>query len=333
MSAEIEALARATRRGEVEAMTQLGKRLVVGDRAPFLPREGARFLIDATHRGGAEAAARLAVLAAAGAFVTQSWDDALDILTVAAERGFLLAQGQLIALVGATGGPVTPETWRRLREKIDLSFWNRPTPATALHDDPNVRAFAGLAPPSVCDWLIDRARDRLVRAEVYDPVAQRDFVSETRTNTAAKFNLVETDVVQLLMQQRMSACCGIPVHHMEGATVLHYAPSEQMTDHYDFVDPRTPGYELEIARNGQRVVTFIVYLNGDYDGGETDFPRLGVRYKGRRGDGLSFTNALPDGQPDLRALHAGLPPTRGEKWLLSQFIRSRPTRPANEVRP
>ena len=44
------------------------------------------------------------------------------------------------------------------------------------------------------------------------------------------------------------------------------------------------------------------------------------------GDGVYFVNALPDMQPDVRTLHAGCPTTRGEKWIITQFIRSRTTR-------
>lgn len=39
--------------------------------------------------------------------------------------------------------------------------------------------------------------------------------------------------------------------------------------------------------------------------------------------GLFFTNALPNGKPDRRIVHAGMRPTRGEKWIVSQFFRSR----------
>ena len=39
----INALARATKLGDVEATTRLGKRLIVGDRAPLLPTEGPAF--------------------------------------------------------------------------------------------------------------------------------------------------------------------------------------------------------------------------------------------------------------------------------------------------
>jgi prolyl 4-hydroxylase len=36
-----------------------------------------------------------------------------------------------------------------------------------------------------------------------------------------------------------------------------------------------------------------------------------------------WANTLPDGSIDRRTRHAGLPPTRGEKWLLSQWLRGR----------
>jgi len=46
-------------------------------------------------------------------------------------------------------------------------------------------------------------------------------------------------------------------------------------------------------------------------------------HKGRRGEGLYFVNAN-DGGADVRTLHAGLRPRAGEKWIVSQFVRSRP---------
>jgi prolyl 4-hydroxylase len=114
---------------------------------------------------------------------------------------------------------------------------------------------------------------------------------------------------------------------MEAPSLLHYSPGQQIHDHYDFVNPSSsPDYQAEIARNGQRMITFIVYLNDDYEGGETDFPKLGLTHKGSRGEGIYFVNALPDMQPDLRTLHAGRPTTRGEKWIITQFVRNRPMR-------
>lgn len=307
----IDCLARATQRGDVEAKTRLAKRLIVGDRAPLLWREGVMFMREAAQEGGAEAAALLGVLAAAGLGGRHDWKTALELAALAARRGFRPAAEQLRVLAAASGG------------RIDVASWVDVPQAIALHDDPNIRLFPSFVNDEVCAWLIERSRGRLARALVYDPSRKQDVVSETRTNSAAGFNLMETDLVHLMVQTRIAAATGVPLVNMEGATVLHYDVGEEITNHYDFIDPATPGYEEEVRTRGERIITFLVYLNDDYDGGETEFPRLEVRHKGQRGEGLYFVNALPTGEPDVRTLHAGRPPLRGEKWILSQFIRNR----------
>jgi prolyl 4-hydroxylase len=98
--------------------------------------------------------------------------------------------------------------------------------------------------------------------------------------------------------------------------VLRYAPGEQYREHSDAL----PG----VAPNQQRVLTFLVYLNEDYEGGETAFPAVGLEVRARTGDGLLFRNASPDGTPDPRALHAGLPVTSGAKLIASRWIRAAP---------
>jgi prolyl 4-hydroxylase len=105
-------------------------------------------------------------------------------------------------------------------------------------------------------------------------------------------------------------------------TVLHYEEGEEITEHYDFVDPNLPSYAQEIREQGDRVVTFLVYLNDEYHGGETAFPRLDLSHKGSRGEGLFFVNS-EHGRADTRTLHAGRTPVGGEKWIVSQFVRDR----------
>ena len=95
-------------------------------------------------------------------------------------------------------------------------------------------------------------------------------------------------------------------------------------NHYDFVDPGKPGYVEEIRLSGHRIITFLVYLNADYQGGETVFPKLDLSFRGQQGEGMYFVNTLENMQADMRTLHSGQAPTSGEKWIFSQFIRNRP---------
>lgn len=149
--------------------------------------------------------------------------------------------------------------------------WSAPPEGLTVHAEPTIRAFPNFATAQICAWLIERARGKLKRALVYDPVGRRDIADRSRTNTVAEFNLVETDLVQVATQVRMSAACGIPMRNMEAPAVLHYEVGQEIVNHYDFIDPETPNYEREIAERGERVITFLVYLNDDYAGGETDF--------------------------------------------------------------
>jgi prolyl 4-hydroxylase len=310
----IDALARGTSAGDLGCKTQLGKRLLAGDRAPALPLEGARFLHEAAVSGEPEAAARIAALIALGHFFKQNWQEALRWLMVAAERRWQPAREQLRVL--ANGMP-----------EIDLTSWSTRPAGRDLSVEPKVRVLDAFITPAACDWLIARARGRLTRARVYDPVTHEDVVRATRTNSVANFGLAEVEVLDVLLQAKMASACGVPLNYMEAPAVLHYAAGEEASNHYDFVDPNISDYAQEIARNGQRRLTFLVYLNDGYEGGATDFPRLGLSHRGQRGQGLFFINAHADLQPDQRMLHAGRAPTRGEKWIVSQFIRSRPTRP------
>jgi prolyl 4-hydroxylase len=328
----INALARGTRAGSLPCTTRLGKRLLAGDRAPLLAADGARFLLDAANRGDAEAASRIAALTALGLYRAQSWHDGLRWLIVSAERGWQPACQQLIALASDGGHAASAEDlksrgdgWQRLAVHINLARWQVSPAGHQLSADPQVQAYEGFIGVAVCDWIIARARGRLARARVYDPVSGENLVSVTRTNTVASFGLADVEFLDLLLQSKMAVACQLPMRNMEAPATLHYEVGEEISDHYDFVDPATPDYAQEIARNGQRIVTFLVYLNDDYVGGETSFPTLGFSHKGRRGEGLFFVNALADLRPDLRVLHAGTPTTCGEKWIVSQFVRSRAT--------
>jgi len=319
----INELANAAQRGDAEAMTQLAKRIIVGDRAPRLRRQGINLLADAVKMGSAEAADRLAVIHASGVVTSADWPAALKMLRLAAERGWAPAGAQLEVLASMLGSRPHVEA-AALVEDASLGQLLVPEPGRVISEQPRICNFPRFISERVCDWLIERARGRLERARVYDVRRQTDIIDESRTNSFAVFNAMEADLVHLMVQTRMSIGCGQPVSNMEASTVLHYAVGQTIGYHYDFVDPADPGQAEDVRTRGHRVATFLIYLNDGYQGGETVFPRIGVRHAGQRGEGLLFVNTLPDGQPDLRTLHSGEPPTQGEKWVFSQFVRDRP---------
>jgi len=318
----MESLKAASKLGDLPAMTELAHRLLVGDRTPKSPKHALFLLGEAAKQGEGRALARLAALTAAGAYVKQDWQHALLLLGQAARAGDPSAQGQLHCLQ-----PIATEhsDWPVMASQTSLDYWLHAATTEELH--PNVHRIAELATPSVCHWLIDRAKGGLQPALVYDAVSRENQRHQMRTNTMALFNYTNFDVVQFLVQARMSLTCGYPMQHCEAPMVLHYAVGQEITPHFDFIDAQAADYEGQIREHGQRMITFLLYLNEDYQGGETTFPELGIVNRGHTGSGLYFLNAYPDLRPDRRMLHTGSPPLQGEKWIVTQFIVSKRLRP------
>lgn len=318
----MEALKGASLKGDLVAMTELAHRLLVGDRAPKSPKHALYLLEQAAKQGEARALARVAALTAGGAYLRQDWRQALQLLAKAAAAGDRSAQGQLTCLQPAVAPPTS---WQKMAERVPLQYWLQTAGEEKLHE--NVRRIPELAPLPACSWLIGRARGRLQPALVYDAVSHENQIHEMRTNTMALFDYATFDVVQFLLQARMSLTCGYPMQHFETPMVLHYSVGQQITPHFDFIDANASDYAEQIREQGQRMVTFLLYLNDDYDGGETTFPELGIVHRGAAGGGLYFINAHADLTPNRRMLHTGSPPVRGEKWVVSQFIVSKRLRP------
>jgi hypothetical protein len=316
----------AAKAGDVEAKAELGQRLVSSFDVEK-EREGVAWTKEAAEEGSGAAAHFLAAMAASGMGLKQDWQAAFDHLKRAAELGFELARAELALLAGnavsAKGAEaLDPGIWTRLRGRVDLGFW-RPALGRAIFPAPRIAIAEGFAPPQICDWVIERSRRRLVRAEIADAASGLGAYADARTNSATTFKHAEMDVILHLLRARIAALTGPPVEAMEATSILHYDVGEEFSRHYDFLQVKAPGHAKLVAKHGQRVLTFLLYLNDDFEGGETEFPELNWRFKGRKGDALFFWNVDPKGAPDFGTLHAGLAPTRGEKWLLSQWIRGR----------
>lgn len=319
----MEELAAASRQGNMQAMSELGHRLLVGDAAsPKLPQHALTFLTQAAKAGEPRALTRMAALMAGGAYVKQDWQGALQLLAQAAQAGDESARGQLLCLQPQDAGPAD---WVQMAARVPVSYWLQSAPVEQLHE--KVGRAPGFAPRAVCEWLVGRARGRLEPALVYDAVSHENQLHEMRTNTMALFDYATLDVVQFLVQARMAETCGYPMQHFELPMVLHYDVGQQITPHFDFIDANAPDYAEQIREQGQRMVTFLLYLNDAYEGGETTFPELGIVHRGHTGCGFFFYNAHADLSPDRRMLHTGSPPTVGEKWIVSQFIVSKRLRP------
>lgn len=320
----------AAKLGHLAAMTQLGGQLLTGRGAPPDVGAGVRMITIAASRGGAYACGVAAMILASGLIGVPDWPAALEQLQRSAELGYPPASEQLLLLggvAGVSGDPADGKTWARLRQAIDLGWWRSPPAARSESEDPLIRVIERFAPAPICDWLIERARPALKPALVFNLSTGGAARQSARTNSAAAFSLLDVNLPGLLVRERLAAAVGTVAINLEAPQVLHYAVGQAFHPHVDFLDPGVPATAANVAQRGQRSWTTLVYLNEGFEGGETDFPTLGLRFLGGKGDALLFRNVDAEGRIDGRTMHAGLPPTAGEKWLLSQWVRDRQPTP------
>jgi hypothetical protein len=301
--------------GDLQARLDLGIRLLSGEGSA---EEGASLIAAAFDGGLAEAGTTLATMEAMGAGRPQDWPKAFDWLQRAAAAGSANARAQL-GMLGADSAD----------SPFDIAALTAPPPKRPVSERPRIRVVEGFASPQECDWLIALARDRLNPAWVWDPATGEGRPDPNRTNRALDLRLGQMDVVVQVVRARIAAASNLPLPVFEPAQIMRYQVGEEFRPHHDFLDPAHGGHGPQLARFGQRIATFLIYLNDDFEGGETVFPKTGFRYRGRRGDALLFANVdAATRAPDPLTLHAGLAPTRGEKWIFSQWIRDRSPGPA-----
>jgi len=188
----------------------------------------------------------------------------------------------------------------------------RTAPRQIVSTDPHIEVVQGLFSAEECRYIQLLANPWMEPAMILatDGKAMRDPHRDSD-------NMVVTPMAEDLVIQAVNRCIaeasGTEYRWGEPLHVLRYRPGQQYRPHHDahaFAPPEK-----------RRVATALLYLNDAYEGGETNFPDIGVTVRGAVGDLLIFHNLTADKLPDPRMTHAGLPVTRGEKWLATRWIR------------
>ena len=140
-----------------------------------------------------------------------------------------------------------------------------------LSEAPHLTLFRGLFTAEECRYLTEAAAPMLEPSVVVDPATGRQRPDPVRISDSAGFTLpLENPAVHALNQrhrrgERHASAQGEPLQ------VLRYRPGGEYKPHFDAI----PGFA------NQRILTMIVWLNEDYEGGETLFAKTGAEAEGR----------------------------------------------------
>lgn len=298
-------------------------------------QEALQLLHGFAERGDPAASYELAEWCREGKFVGRDFALARDLYLQAAQGGLIEAYKRYMALLAVgVGGPRDwPMALQLLEDlsRIDESAAAQkavidamalsangdpePTPRPqTISEAPFVCRFPGFFSDLECDFLSRAAEPLLEPAETVEEYTGRTFRNPIRTSDTAAFPWVGENPAIHALNRRIAAASGTDVRQGETLQVLRYQVGQEYKPHTDAI----PGLA------NQRIMTMLVYLNDDFQGGETTFPKLGITIKPRRGEGLLFHNVGAGGEPDPRLLHAGIPVRSGRKMLASRWIRKQP---------
>jgi hypothetical protein len=282
----------------------------------------ARWLLHAAQAGLADARRAVALLMAEGPA-----DGADPRWLIGCARG---GDRLAVAALGETpsgGAAAQPEAglWpspEALAQRLAVPSFE--AAGQVLAEAPLVQVVDEVLSALACRYLCAAAAPRLSPSQVRDPALGVAVRHPLRSSSDTSFDPLEEDFVLRWLQRRMAAAAGLPLSHAEPLVVLRYRPGEEYRPHRDDLPPSA--LQAHRPDAGQRCRTVCAYLAEVPAGGETDFPRRGVRVAPRAGRCVVFDHLDAEDWPLADSLHAGLPVREGEKWLATLWMRRRPYR-------
>jgi prolyl 4-hydroxylase len=181
-----------------------------------------------------------------------------------------------------------------------------------------------------CDALVqDALRHKMVASEVGEENHELDtnvrkskqiwFKNDANDVTAYIHNKVH----ELIKSSDIAACMtGIdPNVNFEDIQVVRYDEKGKYDPHFDGTEC---GDDIGVkCFVNQRIATVLIYLNDDFEGGETRFPNLGISIKPQKGKAVFFwVSDRKNRWVYEETLHGGDPVLKGQKWIATQWIRS-----------
>lgn len=179
-----------------------------------------------------------------------------------------------------------------------------------------VTEFPNFLSQEECDQLIALAEPNLADSLVYS--GQQDDMNNARVSKQAWLTDEFNELVERI-SSKASEIVGLPKENAEDLQVVRYNAGGYFNPHYDACDGNEEFCSRMNSRAGPRYATFLIYLNDDFEGGETSFLKIDTHVKPERGKAVLFYNTDAKGEIIRDSLHSGNPVKAGTKWICNKW--------------
>jgi prolyl 4-hydroxylase len=204
---------------------------------------------------------------------------------------------------------------------IYLYFFNKKDRYIDIPDY-TIQEFPDFLTSEECDKIIELTDGNLVPSKVY---TSNDDLINTVSRTSKQTWL--KDIKDPLIKKISDKVSNITnIKHSnnnfyEDLQVVNYSEGGFFVPHYDPCDGDKKYCSRMNGSLGPRLLTFLIYLNDEFNGGETEFPLINKKVTPKKGKAVLFYNIGDDGRIIKQSLHTGKPVIGGNKWIANKWIR------------
>jgi prolyl 4-hydroxylase len=191
-----------------------------------------------------------------------------------------------------------------------------------LFGDYELQEIYGILTAEECDKMIDLGKKKGMdqsHVSSYDK-----YMTKLDTTSRISSQAWLTDSYDPLTQRfaEISAeITGLPIENQEEVQIASYQVGGKFEAHFDACR-EGQGYEYCLSANGtagERTATLLVYLNDEFEGGQTVFTAVDFKVKPEKGKGILFYNIDKLQKPLPKSMHMGAEVLKGEKWIATKW--------------
>jgi prolyl 4-hydroxylase len=179
----------------------------------------------------------------------------------------------------------------------------------------------GILTPDECKKLIELSKNKLKPSNIYTDENNGESVVIAKDKRKSFSCRLSGDRFVKMIDDRLKNLTYSNENMSENLEVIKYEAGGYASGHYDACSGSSEFCKKVNGEGGQRMLTVILYLNDDYDGGETFFPKINKIVRPEVGKVVIFYNINPDESIIEESFHEGLLVKRGEKWIVNKWIR------------
>ncbi|CAG5091515.1 Oidioi.mRNA.OKI2018_I69.PAR.g13091.t1.cds [Oikopleura dioica] len=199
-----------------------------------------------------------------------------------------------------------------------------PVKAEELWDEPEIIRFYEIITDEELEIINKQARPKSNLATVQDPITGKLVNADYRISESAWLPAnTDSEEDQKLRQfrNRISIITGLTMERAEDIQYSNYGIGGQYEPHYDMSTENDAGKFDE--EDGNRIATWLTYLNEPKHGGDTAFLGPGIKAEPIHKSAVFWYNLLRDGSCDYRTRHAACPVLIGQKTVSNIWFHER----------